>query len=115
MIHSIQLKGGSALAMAAANPLLAQREIAVEVDTGKIKVGNGFTYWNDLPYSGGSLDLPDSDDTVYVIKNGAFVNAVLVDKPSEWNPSIDESEIFLTLDMDMTPYQLNGSNVEVNL
>ena len=115
MIQSIQLKGGSAQAMAAANPLLAQREIAVEVDTGKIKVGNGSDCWNDLPYSGGSLDLPDSDDNVYVIKNGAFVNAVLVDKPSEWNPSIDESEIFLTIDEDMIPYQLNGSNVEVNL
>lgn len=116
----VQLKGGTAAALQAANPLLAQREIAVEVDTGKIKVGNGNDYWNDLPYSGGSssgssFNWPASDDSVYVIKNAAFVQAVLVDKPSAWNPSIDDTNtIYLTLDDDMTPFQLTGINTEVN-
>lgn len=115
ILQSIQLKGGSASAMSTANPLLARREIAVEVDTGKIKVGDGSHYWNDLPYSGGSIEFPASDDCAYVVKNGAFVNAIIVDKPSEWNPTIDDTEIFLTLDDDMQPYQLTGTNTEVNL
>ena len=110
----VQLKGGTAAALTAANPLLAQREIAVEVDTGKIKVGNGSNYWNDLPYSGSSFNWPSSDNNVYVIKNASFVQAVLVDKPSSWNPSIDDVDtIYLTLDDDMTPFQLTGINTEV--
>ena len=49
----IQLRGGTYAVMTAANPLLARREIAVEIDTGKIKVGDGVHNWNDLPYAGG--------------------------------------------------------------
>ena len=111
----IQLRGGSFEAMSDANPLLARREVAVESDTGKIKVGDGVTLWNDLPYAGGGLDWPESDDNVYVIKNGAFVQARLVEQPTEWEPVIDdELEIVLTLDDDMTPFQLTGRNIEVN-
>ena len=111
----IQLRGGSFEAMSDANPLLARREVAVEIDTGKIKVGDGVTLWNDLPYAGGGLDWPESDDNVYVIKNGAFVQARLVEQTTEWEPVIDdELEIVLTLDDDMTPFQLTGRNLEVN-
>lgn len=116
----VQLKGGTAQAMSSANPLLAQREIAVESDTGKIKVGDGTHYWNDLPYvggsaSGGNINWPASDDNVYVIKNGAFVSSIIVNKPIEWSPSIDDSDtIYLSLDDDITPFQLTGTNTEVN-
>ena len=51
---TMQLRGGTASAMSTANPLLASREIAVETDTGKAKVGNGADTWNILPYIGGS-------------------------------------------------------------
>lgn len=36
---------------AAKNPLLQRGEIGIELDTHKAKVGDGTTYWNDLPYS----------------------------------------------------------------
>ena len=112
----IQLRGGTSAIMTAVNPLLARREIAVEVDTGKIKVGDGDHYWNNLPYAGGetssSLELPASDNNVYVMKNGQWVQATLVEQPSEWSPAIDETEnIVLTMDEDMTPYQLTGTNL----
>jgi hypothetical protein len=112
----VQLRGGTFEAMSEANPLLARREVAVEIDTGKIKVGDGVTSWNDLPYAGGGgFEWPESDDNVYVIKNGAFVQARLVQQPTEWEPIIDdENDIVLTLDEDMTPYQLTGRNLEVN-
>ena len=35
----------------AKNPLLQRGEIGIELDTHKAKVGDGTTYWNDLPYS----------------------------------------------------------------
>lgn len=49
----IQLRGGTAAAMNAENPILACREIAVEYDTGKAKIGNGTDSWNVLPYVSG--------------------------------------------------------------
>lgn len=36
------------------NPILQLGELGSEKDTNKIKVGDGVTAWNDLPYSGGS-------------------------------------------------------------
>ncbi len=46
------------------------------------------------------------------MKNGSWVSAMLVTQPSEWSPEIDDvSEIVLTLDQDMKPYQLTGRNV----
>lgn len=46
----LQLRGGTAAAMSTENPILARREIAVEIDTGKAKIGNGTDSWNSLPY-----------------------------------------------------------------
>jgi hypothetical protein len=50
----IQFKRGTAAALTAANILLSAGEPCVELDTGKIKVGDGATAWNNLPYSAGS-------------------------------------------------------------
>lgn len=32
------------------NPLLQRGEIGIEIDTNRMKAGNGYTLWNDLPY-----------------------------------------------------------------
>lgn len=71
----IQLRGGFSSVLSTVNPLPARREIMVEIDTGKIKVGDGTHKWNDLPYSGCGMALPPSDDNSYVMKNGAWVQA----------------------------------------
>ena len=52
MSVQIQLRRGLAAAWAAANPVLAQAEMGVEIDTQKFKIGNGSTVWNSLPYGG---------------------------------------------------------------
>lgn len=50
---SILTRGGTAAQWTAANPILAAREVGVETDTGKLKVGNGSTAWTSLAYGGG--------------------------------------------------------------
>lgn len=50
MSVTIQLRGDSAANWASTNPVLHQREIGVETDTGKAKMGDGATAWNSLAY-----------------------------------------------------------------
>jgi hypothetical protein len=50
---NLQLRGGTLAAWAAANPLLLDREMGVETDTGRFKIGNGVLNWNSLPYASG--------------------------------------------------------------
>ncbi len=53
-----RLRGGTAANLAAVNPIPAKREPLVEWDTGNIKIGDGATPWNDLPYAGQHTELP---------------------------------------------------------
>ena len=51
MSQTIQLRGDTAANWTSINPVLAQRELAVETDTMKYKIGNGSSNWNALPYA----------------------------------------------------------------
>ncbi len=53
MPNRIQLRRGNEADWTSTNPLLAEGEISVELDTGKFKIGNGVDYWNDLAYASG--------------------------------------------------------------
>ena len=48
----IQLRNDSASNWASANPVLLEGEIGIEIDSARnrIKIGDGSTAWNDLPY-----------------------------------------------------------------
>lgn len=50
MADIIQIKRGTAASATANNPILADGEFGYETDTSKIKVGDGVTAWNSLPY-----------------------------------------------------------------
>jgi hypothetical protein len=50
MASIIQLRGGTASAWTSANPTLAQKEMGIETDTNKIKLGDGVTAWTGLGY-----------------------------------------------------------------
>lgn len=52
MATKIQLRGDTAANWTSINPVLAARELAVEIDTMFYKVGNGVTAWNSLGYGG---------------------------------------------------------------
>ena len=51
MAQTIQFRRGTAAEWAAANPILAQGEIGVNLDANRFKVGTGLTSWNNLEYT----------------------------------------------------------------
>lgn len=48
----IQLKRGTSEALARVNPVLAAGEPSFVIDENRMKIGDGVTAWNDLPYIG---------------------------------------------------------------
>jgi hypothetical protein len=55
MIVTFKFRRGTSADWAAANPILAEGEPGVDIDTDGFKVGDGVTAWNDLPFiTGGS-------------------------------------------------------------
>lgn len=52
MSTTIKLRRGTTVSWTARNPILAAGEPGVETDTGQLKVGDGMTPWNSLPYTG---------------------------------------------------------------
>ncbi len=101
---AIQLRHGTSAEATVANIVLALGQLGVETDTGRIKVGNGATLWNLLPYSqgssteisrtalrlvapdGGLWDLTAANDgipiTTFVAGEGTGVNSIELTSPS---------------------------------
>jgi hypothetical protein len=52
MAIKIQARRGTAAEWSSANPVLSVGEFGFEIDTLKLKVGNGLTAWNTLTYVG---------------------------------------------------------------
>lgn len=51
-IYTIQLKRGKAASWAALDPVLEPGEPGMELDTGRLKIGNGVNSWTELEYVG---------------------------------------------------------------
>jgi hypothetical protein len=78
MADIIQLRGGTAAAWTAANPVLAEKEMGVETDTRLMKLGDGITAWNDLPYLAtgiASIIIDGDGDMIITLTNGDEINA----------------------------------------
>ena len=50
MANRLQLRRDGAQQWANVNPILAQGELGIEIDTSRIKIGDGVTSWNSLKY-----------------------------------------------------------------
>lgn len=64
MAVQIQLRRSTASEWTAANPLLAQGEIGIELDTNKFKIGTGLTSWNNLSYALSNTVIPVATSSV---------------------------------------------------
>ena len=60
MATRIQFRRGTAAEWTAANPVLAQGEMGIELDTLQFKIGDGLTAWNSRAY--GVTGVPDQID-----------------------------------------------------
>ena len=49
MAVKIQIRNDKADIWQVVNPILAEGELAIEIDTRKFKIGDGVTAWNALP------------------------------------------------------------------
>jgi hypothetical protein len=68
----IQFRRDTAATWSSVNPTLAEGEVGLELDTGKIKIGNGSSSWANLTYFSGTTSLTNvssnivpSSDNVY--------------------------------------------------
>lgn len=68
------VKRDSAAAFAAANTLLLEGEWALELDTRKMKIGDGVTAWNDLGYFAGSSTGAEIGN-LHVYHSGTFTTS----------------------------------------
>jgi len=69
-----ELREGTATEWATVNPILRAGEPGFERDTNKLKIGNGFTTWNDLAYlTGAGSEGPPGDSAYEVAVDNGFV------------------------------------------
>ena len=57
VVTQIQIRRGTAAQWTSTNPTLASGEQGFETDTNKMKIGNGATAWNSLPYIAADGDI----------------------------------------------------------
>lgn len=59
MANLIQLRRDSSIAWNNVNPVLSQGEPGFEIDSGRVKIGDGINSWSNLPYIK-TLELPSN-------------------------------------------------------
>ena len=69
MATRIQLRRDTAANWTSVNPVLAQGELGLNLDTNQIKIGDGSTTWNSLSYTNLSLDIDDLDGVTITKKS----------------------------------------------
>ena len=82
----IQLRRDTAANWSTNNPTPSAGEPCFETDTGKLKIGDGITAYNSLPYQGGTSDTAVTTDTVQTISGEkTFTNDIII---SQWNNNV---------------------------
>lgn len=74
MASRIQLRRGTTSQWTSVNPTLALGEPGVEIDTGRVKFGDGVSAWLSLPYADTTTvtyDMLPSWTTLTVVKSGS--------------------------------------------
>jgi hypothetical protein len=99
MTGRLQHTTGTAADIAARNPVLLLGEIVYESDTGKMKIGNGSSRWNNLPYFAiGVTTEAYSGETVNANPFGGFTAHIHVAK-EVWEQSEEYNEYAYQIDI----------------
>ena len=95
MPTDIKLKRGTAAALQQVNPVLAAGEPCLEIDTNKIKYGDGTTAWVNLPYANPALTVVDGAELFTPITTGTPL-------------TVSGLTLWLQGDAESTVHRLNG-------
>lgn len=77
MATIIQLRNDTLTNWASYNPILAEGELGIEMDTRKFKIGNGITPWNGLQYfKSGNVDSVNGQTGVVVLTVGDIATEI---------------------------------------
>jgi hypothetical protein len=87
---TFKLKRGTAARWAEVNPVLELGEPGFVYDENRLKIGDGKTPWNDLPYIGGNQDVYNFDS-------------------ADVFPEIGDSNIIYKAEKEQSLYQFNSS------
>ena len=72
----LKFKRGSSKAFRMANPILLDGQPAVELDTHKLKIGDGKTPWNKLPYIGYQFEGKDGKSAYEIWRDAGYEGTV---------------------------------------
>ena len=91
---TFKLKRGTAARWAEVNPVLVQGEPGFILDENRLKIGDGITAWNDLPYVGESnvFSAPTKSEFPIPGVNWTLYKAEEERKIYQWNDKIGEYE-----------------------
>lgn len=91
MADIIKFKRGKSTTWKTKNLLLLDGEPGFEVDTFRLKIGDGKTQWNDLPYVGKNGDVVLPDNVMYYLGN---INT-LPDSATEGSTAIYKNKLYI--------------------
>lgn len=82
----IQLRRDTAANWSTNNPTPSAGEPCFETDTSRLKIGDGITAYNSLPYQGGTSDTSVTTDTAQTISGKkTFTNDIII---AQWNSNM---------------------------
>lgn len=92
--QTIQLKRGKAAAWIKQNPILLAGEAGFELDTNKLKIGDGSTPWNSLPYQNDNsvINAETHFDFPNIGRVDVIYKASKEQKLYQWNPELSAYE-----------------------
>lgn len=90
---TFKLKRGTAARWAEVNPILEQGEPGFVYDANRLKIGDGKTAWNDLPYIDGKREVNNFD----------YKNEF---------PAIGDEDIIYKAEKEQSLYQFNANTLE---
>lgn len=119
MATTIQFKRGKASSWVTLNPILQPGEPGFEIDTGKIKIGNGVDEWLDLKYVGEDKVLVVNANTHYDFPAIGDVNIIYKASQEkqlyQWNDTTFEYELLIDVSIYATKEDLEKAidNIEI--